>query len=117
MDALFAELKALIEPYAKHFTVFEDTADTYDLEEELPGYRRQLTALSAGDRKALGGLIAAAWRTIAAIRELAEGRPYHRKLDLDATFALLKGVLVPYAKQFAVGIDQPHWYTLEQQTP
>jgi hypothetical protein len=62
--------------------------------------------LSAGDRKALVGLIAAAWRTIAAIRELAEGRPYHRKLDLDATFALLKGVLVPYAKQFAVGIDQ-----------
>ncbi|HTL33628.1 MAG TPA: hypothetical protein VL326_10905 [Kofleriaceae bacterium] len=41
MDALFAEMKALIEPYAKHFTVFADTADAYDLEEELPGYRTQ----------------------------------------------------------------------------
>jgi hypothetical protein len=38
-DDAFTTIKKLLVPYAKHFTVFSDTDDTYDLEEELPHSR------------------------------------------------------------------------------
>jgi hypothetical protein len=38
-DDAFTTIKKLLVPYAKHFTVFDDTADTYDLWEQLPTSR------------------------------------------------------------------------------
>ncbi|HUS33071.1 MAG TPA: hypothetical protein VMZ53_31435 [Kofleriaceae bacterium] len=43
-DPLFAALKALVKPYAKHFKVFEDTDQHYDLEEDLR-YSRTMFAV------------------------------------------------------------------------
>ena len=38
-DPTFAAIRLLLAPYAKHFTVWEDSDDIYDLEEETPGAR------------------------------------------------------------------------------
>jgi hypothetical protein len=44
-DPLFADLKKLLAPYAKHFTVEEDTDETYDLEEDLQYYQTMFAVL------------------------------------------------------------------------
>jgi len=44
-DSLFADLKKLLAPYAKHFKLFENTDTHYDLEEELPYYRTMFAVL------------------------------------------------------------------------
>lgn len=50
MDALFDQVKGLVTPYARHFSVHEDTADIYDLEEELPHNRTQFAIVQKKPR-------------------------------------------------------------------
>src|SRR5262249_19353138 len=102
-SATFAALQAIVVPYAKHFTVRDDTATTYSLHEEGAGYRTLFASVYVRTRD-----VSFAFYPIAVFRELAVPKALAAKATKSHRYALnfatvTKAQIVALARRVEAG--------------